>query len=63
MSADEMPCGCYGHADYEDRCRYPALERRLADLEGVLRRVNTDLQAGNVLMARAAVVAALEPER
>lgn len=26
MSADTMPCGCLGHSDYEDLCRYPALE-------------------------------------
>lgn len=26
MSADTMPCGCLGHADYEDLCQYPALK-------------------------------------
>lgn len=30
MSADEMPCGCWGHADYEERCRYPKLEQDLS---------------------------------
>lgn len=30
MSADTMPCGCLGHADYEEMCRYPALQVELA---------------------------------
>lgn len=36
MSADTMPCGCLGHADHEDLCRYPALE---AERDGLRTRV------------------------
>jgi hypothetical protein len=30
MSSDEMSCGCEGHADNANLCRYPALEQQLA---------------------------------
>lgn len=38
MSADTMPCGCLGHADHEDLCRYPALiaERDEAERLGAI---------------------------
>jgi hypothetical protein len=29
MSNDAMPCGCEGHADNADLCRYPALQAEL----------------------------------
>lgn len=53
MSADTMPCGCLGHADYETLCRYPVLEKRVHELEAVLRRIDAEMKAGHELMARA----------
>lgn len=38
MSSDMMPCGCAGHLDNIDLCRYPALRQRVAQLEAALER-------------------------
>jgi len=37
MSADTMPCGCLGHADYEDLCQYPALKEAAVKAAAELR--------------------------
>lgn len=37
MSADIMPCGCEGHFDKEELCRYPALETAAKRAAGQLR--------------------------
>jgi hypothetical protein len=37
MSADEMPCGCLGHADNANLCQFPALKARAERLEKALR--------------------------
>lgn len=41
MSADEMPCGCMGHADNAEFCKYPQLEETLATVN----RMNVELHA------------------
>lgn len=43
MSADTMPCGCLGHADHEDLCRYPALEAERDGLRAKLAQAEREL--------------------